>query len=97
MLDNILENEFFWSFICLILSIAAHLHRKRLLKSYIEEKNTINQIEKENPDVNVNLRKNYNEHVLKSKINVLYFSRWVIFLGALFVFLRAIGIVPPAE
>lgn len=97
MINKILENEFFWSSICVISSIAAHFFRKRLVKIYIEEKNSIKQVEKENSNTNLDYRKNYNEHILKSHIKVLYFGRWFILLMGLFVFLRAIGIISPAE
>lgn len=97
MLNNILKNEFFWSLITLILSIAAHFFRKRLLRNYNEEKNRIKEIEEQNQNTNLNYRKNHNENILKAQINVLDYGKWVILLMALFVFLRAIGIVPPAE
>jgi hypothetical protein len=90
MQDTVINFEYFWGTIFILASILAHYFRKKLLKFYEKEVIEINQIKKESPDIKNNFRKNFNEHIVKAQISVLYFGRLLILLMGLIIFLKGI-------
>lgn len=82
--------ELTWSIVFIICSFAAHLLRNELLKKYNREKEEIDKLKKKNSSENFTFRKNINEHLLKSQVNMLLPTKYIFILFAIIVFVKAI-------